>query len=277
MNGMAGKFRDAAISTLNLNEKLRVIYVISGSPAEKAEIQPGDIILGMNGQEAPTGADARKAFRKFIKQTKGDIHISMEGTSGVRQVTMSPLQSCDYGVELVEDEKINAHAGLTSIAVTRGMLRYADDDNELALVVSHELAHVAMGHVEKTLERATGGFLVDMVFAVVLGVDTQGFFTKTAAKIYSKEQEAEADYVGLYLMARAGYEFRDAANFWRRMAMISPGSIGEGHWATHPSTAKRFAAIKKTVDEIKAKKDAGLPLAPKFRRSPLKRDTNDSL
>jgi predicted Zn-dependent protease len=80
------------------------------------------------------------------------------------------------------------------------------------------------------------------------------------AGAYSQEFEAEADYVGLYVIARAGYRIDDAANFWRRMAISSPGSVTMT--GDHPATPERFVALQAAVKEIEAKTAQGQPLVP---------------
>jgi predicted Zn-dependent protease len=80
--------------------------------------------------------------------------------------------------------------------------------------------------------------------------------------MYSKEFEAEADYVGLYLMARAGFAIEDTPNFWRRMAIAHPGSVKRGLAASHPPTPERFLALEKTVEEIDAKRARSEALLP---------------
>jgi len=62
-------------------------------------------------------------------------------------------------------------------------------------------------------------------------------------------------------MARAGYRIDDAANFWRRMAISSPGSITMT--SDHPATPERFVALQSAVMEIRAKAAQGAPLLPK--------------
>ena len=65
-------------------------------------------------------------------------------------------------------------------------------------------------------------------------------------------------------MARAGYDIGLAPNFWRRMAVIHPGSIQTNHSSTHPSAPERFVALESAVGEIRAKLAAGQPLAPEI-------------
>ena len=84
---------------------------------------------------------------------------------------------------------------------------------------------------------------------------------EAGAAAFSQEFESEADYVGVYHAARAGFDVSNAATMWRRMGTKNPRSISL-LGTTHPSTAKRYLAIEKAVQEIELKRQAGLPLVP---------------
>jgi predicted Zn-dependent protease len=77
---------------------------------------------------------------------------------------------------------------------------------------------------------------------------------------YSVGFEREADYVGAYYAARAGYDTKSTEEIWRRMALVHPHSILSGR--THPIAAVRFLQIQKTTAEIEEKKRRGQPLNP---------------
>jgi predicted Zn-dependent protease len=123
-----------------------------------------------------------------------------------------------------------------------------------------------MGHLDSKRDNAALGMLVDILFAG-LGVGTQGAFANMARQAYSQEFETEADYVGLYMTARAGFDIRNAASFWRRMGVEHPSSIRANHASSHPSAPYRFVSLDKTVEEIERKKAAGLPLRPELRKA----------
>ena len=145
-------------------------------------------------------------------------------------------------------------------------------DEEIALVVSHELAHNSMSHTDAKKRNALlGGFfgaLVDIA-AAAGGINTNGEFTKMSmnagAGVYSVEFEQEADYVGLYFMATAGYKIDDAPLFWRRMATNNSQAISIK--SSHPTTPDRFVALEGTVKEINLKISNRQPLKPEMKSS----------
>ena len=133
------------------------------------------------------------------------------------------------------------------------------------VVLGHELAHNALGHVRQKTAQSLAGRLADLAILIFAGVDTGGWLTQISTLVYSKEFEADADYMGLYFTALAGYNIQIAPTLWRRMAVEHPGSI-KGNWlATHPSSPERAVALEKTIAEINEKKAKGMPLLPEKR------------
>jgi len=144
-------------------------------------------------------------------------------------------------------------------------MRFVRNDQELGLVVAHELAHNAMDHITAKKINTAGGTVLD-VLAALAGIYTRGTFGKMAGQAYSQAFEAEADYVGLYMMARANLDLDGAALFWRRMAMAHPGSVEGSILASHPATPERFVAIEETVKEINGKRALGQKLEPEYKK-----------
>jgi predicted Zn-dependent protease len=150
------------------------------------------------------------------------------------------------------------------------MVDFAKNDNHLAFVIAHEFAHNIMQHIAATRQNVTIGALLGTVADVAAGAagaNTQGLFGKVGSQQgllkYSAAFEAEADYVGLYILARAGYKIEDAPDFWRIMSQANPDSVYVS--STHPTNPARTIAMGKTVAEIRAKQKAGQPLIPNIK------------
>jgi hypothetical protein len=259
--------RDTAIRVLGVGEVPKVVYVIPGSPGDAAGVRTGDVLVAVGGQPVPTGEEAvQRLNEEVIGQLKPAEAVTVSVMrEGVRQdLSVTPTTTCDVPPVLQVSDEVNAFTDGDKIVVTRGLMRFAENDQELALVISHELAHAAMGHVTAQMQNYVLGSLLD-ILAAAYGINTGGSFGKAAAGVYSKGFEAEADYVGLYMMARAGLPVDNAAAFWRRMAAEHPQSIDRSATSSHPSTPERFIAIEGTVEEIARKRGSGLPLAPELR------------
>ena len=260
-------FRAAAEAEYGLDERLWIAWITPGLPAQRAGLEVGDILLAINGNKAPVGekADVRaaKMLGKYArKDSAADLRI-LRGTEELRVSIPKPKLICNFPVGFVNNNEVNAYADGRQVIVTSGMMRFAASEQELALVVSHELAHNLMRHINAKKTNAAGGLFLDFLFAG-FGVNTSGAFYQMGAESYSADFEAEADYVGLYLMARAGVEIEGVGDFWRRMAVENPGSIS--HSSTHPVTPARYLAIGKAVEEIQGKLARGEPLLPELRK-----------
>ena len=263
------ELQEIAISKLGLSDTLEITYVIDSYPAAEAGLRAGDILLSVNEKEIPSGKDASKKFSELLKKEIKDnakllFHVVRD--NAVELLEVIPIETCDYPLIVTNDDVVNAHADGNNIYITQGMMDFTKSDDELALVVGHELAHNAMRHIDAKKINALGGLVIDMLIAVLAGVDTQGMFTQNFAQAYSQEFESEADYVGLYMNELSGYNISEAAYFWRRMGVKHPGSIAQNHAASHPSTPERFVSIEETVKEIEQKKLAGEVLMPNINK-----------
>jgi predicted Zn-dependent protease len=177
---------------------------------------------------------------------------------------------CNYGVVVQKDDALNAFADGNTIYVTSAMMRFATEPAEIETVVAHEIAHNAMGHIDAKKRNAAVaglfGVLLD-VAAASQGVNTGGEYTKQMAALgamtFSQDFEREADYVGLYIMARANEPVTSSANLWRRMATESPGSIKFA--SSHPTTVERYVRLEAAAAEIEQKRTTGEPLVPELK------------
>ncbi len=171
-------------------------------------------------------------------------------------------EPCDYKLVVVQDDKqINAFTDGHQIVIYTGMLRVANRQEELALILSHEIAHNVMRHIDAKRANSMLGSLLDLAIASQ-GIDSQGIFRDLGGNMYSQDFEREADYLGLYIMARAGYNIGSAAEIWRKIGKQEQNQIKSHYAATHPGTAERFVLINKVVKEIQRKKQQGQPLVP---------------
>ncbi len=257
--------RNAAVSLFQVSDAITINHVVKGSPAERAGLNSNDVIIAVNDWVVPVGENAPFELRDNLASLmKPNATVSIKVLrNGIEKIfTVKPEAKCDYGIMQNDENAINAFADGKNIIINRGMMRYAND-NELALVISHELAHNIMKHIEARKGNRFLGALLDGL-AAAFGVYTGGTFAQAGAMAYSKDFEEEADYVGLYIMALAGLDIDSAPNFWRKMAAINPRGVN--YATTHPSSPHRFVFLEKTVEEIKQKIKDGKPLIPEFKK-----------
>lgn len=168
----------------------------------------------------------------YDKDFYGDIYIDGQ------PVKTHALTACQYPIKLTYSPAINAYATGRSIRVTTGMMEFAGDD-ELAVIIGHELAHNTEGHITK------------IITSRIAGLGTGRF---------SRVYESEADYVGLYYAQRAGFDISKAPGIWRRIGLMSVRSMGEGK--SHPTTPERYVRLAAGIAEIDRKRAEGQPLLP---------------
>jgi hypothetical protein len=252
-------FRPHAAS-VGLDAGLSFASVIEGTPAAAAGIRPGDKLLAVSGENTPPGKEAVAWFERRVNELRNrrePILLNLQRDGATLDITVGAHQVCNVGLRYAPSDTVNAAVSKTELIVTAGMLRFAPDDQDLALVLGHELAHMALRHVEEWVNdaraRAAGG-VVSAIFgrAVVL----------PARDPYGQDKERDADYLGIYLAAAAGYEVSAAPEFWRRMAARQPATIKESFTASHPSAPERYLRLQAAVAEIAEKQKQGQPLLP---------------
>ena len=179
-------------------------------------------------------------------------------------------QKCVYDFQIKNEENLNAYADGKSIFVTPVMMRFAIDDDTLGMVLSHEYAHNIMGHISNKKKNMTIGMLGGIALEVL--ASSQGYNTggklanmgaSVGARAFSPDFESEADYVGMYVMALAGYDIAGASKLWREMtAADSKGAFMAG---THPANPQRYVMLEQTKMEIENKAKNRVILVPNLR------------
>jgi predicted Zn-dependent protease len=160
-----------------------------------------------------------------------------------------------YTFKVVNRPDINAFALPGGpMYVNRGMLQAARNEGEVAGVMAHELAHVALRHGTAQASKATKyalGTIGGQILGAIIGGQVGGAVAEgtriglgTAFMRFGREYERQADIVGAQIMARAGYDPRDLANMFRTIEQQS-GARGPEWLSDHPNPGNRYAAIQR--------------------------------
>jgi predicted Zn-dependent protease len=127
------------------------------------------------------------------------------------------------------------------ICVFTGILRITKNDDQVATVLGHEMAHALAHHVSERLAMRDG----------------KGVFEALRSKAFERAQESEADHIGLFLMTFAGYDPDEALRFWERMQQATQDQQRPPEFLSdHPSEERRIADIRKWIPQAKAAKKA---------------------
>ncbi|MCC8423862.1 M48 family metallopeptidase [Mucilaginibacter sp. UR6-11] len=161
---------------------------------------------------------------------------------------------------LIQSSEINAWCMPGGkVAVYSGILPVTKNDAGLATVMGHEIGHAIARHsaerMSQQLAAQAGGGLVGAAAgnqsATTQAIVNQlyGIGGQIALLKYSRDQESEADRLGLTFMAMAGYDPNEAVAFWKRMAAQNKGGAQPEFLSTHPADATRIAAIQSAIPE----------------------------
>jgi predicted Zn-dependent protease len=174
----------------------------------------------------------------------------------------SPLRRYDFSVSVVESETVNAMALPGGhIVVYSGLLKQVRSENELAMIMGHELGHYAHRDHLRGMGRGLGTALV---LAMIFGQDSLAAemasnFFKTAEVSYSRQQESAADAFGLRLLAARYGHAGGATDFFSRLASKSGGRLTY-LLASHPHPEDRIEAIRQTIGARGYKVGKTIPL-----------------
>jgi hypothetical protein len=214
-------FRPAARQVLGLSDGPTVALVVAGSPAERAGLKPGDVLIDVDGAlftaVAPESADGRFADVEAAMAAldaalaDGKARLTIERAGRRVTVDLAGIAACKARFQLLPGNYADAVANGTWVQLSTRMAGFATTPDELAAILAHELAHNALGH------------------------------RKAKAKI-QRLHELNADRLMPYLMARAGFDPAAAVALWHRFEAQRLGGLFPS--ATHPPWSDRVRAVE---------------------------------
>jgi predicted Zn-dependent protease len=204
------------------------------------------------------GKDLNKVIEigKRIEFSVSKFFIAKDGSD--------PTHNFQWDYILVDNDKVvNAWCMPGGkIAVYTGLLKVTQNDNALAVVMGHEIAHAVAKH---SIERASQALTVNLTTQVA-DIFLGGAINRTRNTIgknsgmdifqlgifnpFGRKQETEADYLGLIFSSLAGYDIRESVKLWERMAEKNKGKEPPQFLSTHPSSTKRIINLNKWITEV---------------------------
>ena len=192
-----------------------------------------------------------------------------------------------YTFFMMRDRQINAFATLGGyIGMNAGLVLTADREDEVAAVLSHEIAHVTQQHVLRGVERAQRdqipillGMLGAIVLAQAAGGNSSGDASQAAIASamglmqqrqidYTRSNESEADRVGIRTLSRAGYDIDAMAGFFSKLQQATRAARGSGREAvpdylqTHPVTTTRISEARQRADQLRGEQVTTVTAVP---------------
>ncbi len=271
LNANEPKYNFVGVGVEDLKEFARKAYGINktvsgvlvmgtypGSEAVSADLHLGDVIEKVNGRRTKSVGD----YFKAIRQAKGKTAVMEIWRSGQRHKVDVPVEKVYYNAQffLEPTPQVNAFASFSKISVGIGAIRYCRNDDELAVVMGHELAHTTLKHMSKKIGAglasaagygAVAGVIDAFTVPGVGGLLISPMQQATDAAV-SRRYEREADYNGMRHTFHSGYDVENGSKVFARMATDEPSfAVLSQTFASHPVNTERFLRFEKTVEEFK--------------------------
>tara|TARA_Y100000590_G_scaffold9189_1_gene11371 strand:+ start:1618 stop:2445 length:828 start_codon:yes stop_codon:yes gene_type:complete len=178
-----------------------------------------------------------------------------------------PTVGFDWEYILIDNKKVKNAWCMPGgkIAVYTGILEVTKNNNGLAAVMGHEVAHAVAKH---SVERASRNVATNVVLQVTdilsggklstvnrtTGMNTVGLLTQMGIlNPFNRKQESEADYLGLIFSSLSGYDIREAPKLWERMKASNKGKEPPEFMSTHPSSDNRIKKLNEWMNEVTLK------------------------
>ncbi|MEK7221673.1 MAG: M48 family metallopeptidase [Nitrospirota bacterium] len=222
-------------------------------------------------KERELGIEAyRDVLRHFPLSTDPEINAMIRRV-GERIAEAANKPSFDWEFAVIKDDKIANAFALPGgkVAFFTGILKHTQNEAGVATVMGHEVTHALYRH---GVERISRGLIEQIVqFGALAGAATgavnpavlQGVLSAYGVGVslpFNRTQETEADFIGLKLMAQAGYDPREAVGFWERMSGCPREYIGKicfragaavpEFFSTHPSEETRIKNLEKWAPQM---------------------------
>lgn len=231
--------RAEAARTLALGANVGVMAVVAVSPAASAGLRAGDQLISVNGRSLGIHSNGSMPTRESVEAMqqllmaelqRGAVTLRVGAADGTRDLRIVAAQGCPSNVELVSGAAVNAWADGSRVMVSEGLLARCITDDDLALVIGHELAHNLLHHRRRLeAEGITSSTLLPMNETVSHAI---------------RETEEEADRTGVNLAEAAGYSLSDTGKFMA--ALLNPGITMA---ATHPDLERRLTLLLAAITE----------------------------
>ncbi len=198
-----------------------------------------------------------------IKKIGNNMEISIDKYFDKSNLP-NPANDFEWEYILIDNDKVRNAWCMPGgkIAVYTGILKITKNQNGLASVMGHEIAHAVAKH---SVERASRGVVLNLATQItdilsggklsqvnrVTGMNTVGLLSQIGIlNPFNRKQESEADYLGLIFSSLSGYDIRETVKIWERMKAANKGKEPSEFMSTHPSSTNRIKNINGWTNQI---------------------------
>ena len=238
------------------------LVIIAGCMHKTPYTNRSQMIFMSQEEELALGEKSYEEALSTAKVITGTKDANRVKTIGERIAKVANRSDFTWEFNLIEDKALNAFClPGGKVVVYTGILTAARNDDQLATVISHEIAHALARHGAERMSSATVQQGIQTLGNVVLAVgapsyqnvfnQAYGIGSQVGVMLpYGRMQESEADEIGIYLMHKAGYNMQEALKFWENM---SEGKTDTNEFlSTHPSSSTRIEDIKKVIVKVQS-------------------------
>jgi hypothetical protein len=246
LSQFAGRDRVKAAREYGEGTAPQILAVARGSAAERAGLEVGDALLSADGEAMPAPPQGSATFARVSAildlleraAAYGHLNLIVRRADGEHAISIATEFGCRSRFLVDPSSKVNSAADGNYVEIDAGMVRFAGSEDQLAVIVAHELAHNILGHHAR-------------LAALRKRESEAGRSESKADAAAIRVTEDEADRLGIYLLDRAGYPPEAAATFWQRYA------AERGHRrrdSTHAPPLQRVAVIQQEIARLRAMK-----------------------
>jgi len=239
-------------------------------PSSGMPSSPGTVTIADPGGTPRTARDFRRVAARIEPQ--GERFCTEESPG-------APRGYCDYTISLADDPRMPPNAyqtrgpdGRPVVVVSAKLLDQMLSDDEIAFVLAHEMAHHIAEHLPRQQQSQVLGALILGGIVAAAGqaagapasqdtireaMDVGSF---VGSRAYSQDYELEADWLGAFITARAGYDPERGALIFARPALASSG--GPVILSSHPASPRRLSLVARANEEIRRQQAAGVTPRP---------------
>lgn len=256
---------------------------LSSCSGSRRQFQPGEIpqITDVSSTDEQYGHEVLNMMMAEYKLDRNDQNISRVRDIIEKLADSANSNAAPWHVYVFADDSVENAAATRGnyIFIWTGMLKRVKDDDELAAVLAHELAHVLAGHTQPTPAEEFTSMLSQVsaqvasevlssqgqigIVANLVGTLTQALIGAIIVNPEEQRKELEADQIGLFLMAKAKYDPQKAVDFWQRMQTEGLGDMGPAQFfSSHPSSDERLEQLNILLPDAQLLRNGGAK-APK--------------
>ena len=204
-----------------------------------------------------------KSYKESLSESKvitGTKDAKRVKDIGIKIAKVANRADFNWAFNLVQSDEVNAFClPGGKVVVYTGILKVAHNDDQLATVIAHEIAHALARHGAERMSASMVQQGLQVVGNIALGAtapqyqnlfnQTYGIGSQVGVMLpYGRMQESEADEIGIYLMAKAGYNPNEAIKFWENMS--EGKKEGSDFLSTHPSSTTRRNDLKIIISKL---------------------------